>query len=109
LNEAREMNLKDLFKKGKKKKKKQESVDKSNLKAFLKKISVSVDQTFAGQESVVLQKIFEKELESWIAETVLKGEKLSPNAIKFGVCLGLLESLRKINEAEEQTHVTYIS
>lgn len=101
--------MRNPFKKEKKKKKQFKEIDKKNIKEFLKTLSNSIDETFSGQESITLEKVFKKELENWIHETVFKGENLNPRAVKLGVCLGLLESLRKINETEEKQSVTYVS
>jgi len=100
----------DRFRKDKKKKpKKLEMVNKGNLKAFLNEVSKSINANFSGQESVALQKDLENEFNVWLKNTIFAGKSLDPEAIKIGVVLGVLQTLRKINEAEEKTKVTYIN
>lgn len=92
-----------------KKKSKFDKIDKENLEAFLAEITKSVDFTFSGQESIQLEKKMKNEVQVWLKETIFSGKQLDPAAIKLGVCIGIQETLRKINETEEQERVTYIS
>lgn len=96
-------------KKNEKKEKKFDTVNEKNYKDFLTEISKAIDNSFNGQESITLQQVFEKEVSTWLNNTIFAGKKLDPNAIKFGICLGLKESLRKINESEQKAKVTYIN
>lgn len=94
----------------KKKKRKIQTITKKNLMSFLKEVATSVDQTFSGQESEILQKILEKELDHWLKNTIFKNQPLNSEDVKVGICLGLMEALRKINESEEkETNPFYIS
>lgn len=77
-------------------------VDKENLDAFLKEIMNSVDKIFSGQESATLEKMMAHEFENWVKHTINQDQPLDMETLKIGVCLGLRESLRKINEAEEK-------
>jgi len=90
---------------GKKKKveipQKYPKVDKNNIDAFLKDVSISIDKTFSGNESSTLQKHFQEELTNWIKSTIEQGQELDPATIKLGICLGIKEVLRLINEAEK--------
>ncbi len=99
----------DFFRRKKKKKTEQEKISKENLKTFLKEISSSVDLNFSGQESNQLEKILKAELQNWFAKTIGKDRPLDSTSLKIGVCLGIIETLRKINEAEEIEKVTYIA
>lgn len=105
----------DRFKKLRKRKSKKlktkdfPEINKGNLENFLKEITKSVDANFSGKESVQLQKFFQNELNAWVEQTILAGKPLDTEAVKVGVILGLKEALRKINEVEEETRVTYIS
>jgi len=91
--------LRDFF--FRKTKKEFKEINKGNIKAFLQQISKEIDQSFSGQESTALEELLEKELQHWLNKTVFSGSSLDPNAVKLGICLGLKETLRKINEAEE--------
>lgn len=92
-----------------KRRKKIRKIDKNNVQEFLKKVSMAVDQTFSGQESSSLEELYRKELKAWIEKTIEKGDILDADAVKLGVCLGLFETLRKVNEAEEKENVSYVS
>jgi hypothetical protein len=101
-----------IFKRKKKKKldfSEIKKLNKENLEAFLKEVSKSVDISFSGQESNYLEKQFAKEVDSWLKVTIFASKELDIDAVKLGICLGLKEGLRKVNEAEEMRRVTYIS
>lgn len=89
--------------------KKYKTLNKKNFHSFFKEITKSVDLVFSGQESKLLEKAMEKELDLWLKATIFADKELDVEAIKIGICLGIKESLRKINEAEEFRKVSYIS
>jgi len=100
--------MRNPFKRGKKKRK-SKKINKRNLDSFLREVTKSVDTTFDGQESNQLERLMRKEIQTWLKSTVLSGKDLNSDAILLGVCLGVCETLRKINEEEEPKKVTYIS
>lgn len=94
-------------KKGKEKKKPM-IVTKENLKIFLEGVTKSVNANFNGQESNALEKDLEREFNHWLKNTIFAGKPLDPDSVKIGVVLGILQTLRKINENEDKTKVSYI-
>lgn len=84
-------------------------VNKENLENFLEQITTSIDENFSGRESNQLEQLMRKELDTWLDQTVNKNKPLDMISVKVGVCIGILESLRKINETEEKERVTYIA
>lgn len=109
------MILGKLRKKGKKeeeigvqKAKEYKAVNKDNYQSFLKEVGEAVDLTFAGQDSVLLEQAVKQELDYWLKNTIFAGKELDPPSLKLGICLGIREALRKVNEAEEIPRVSYI-
>lgn len=100
--------MKNPFKR-KKNAKKIKQLNKRNIEIFLNEITKSVNATFSGQESLYLENVLRIEVQTWLKNTILSGKELDPIAVRFGVCLGLQEALRKINEAEKEERASYIS
>lgn len=98
--------LRKLRRKSKAKEKTFKELDEENIEKFLEEVTKSVDENFSGQESNQLEESFRHELNIWLRNTIFAGKKLDPDAVKFGVVLGITETLRKVNEAEEQERVT---
>jgi len=94
---------------GRKKKKNKPLVNKKNLKNFLQHVTKSIDQNFSGQESKQLELILKGQLDSWFQNTIQQGNPLDAISVKVGVCLGILETLRKVNESQNKEKIGYIA